>query len=92
VAVGYLRRSTDRQEQSIPDRKKDIERYAVEHGLELARLFVDDGASCGRRGSWPTGRRIAVGVDPAPLSASTSLLTVRLRSTRLGVAQSVSSF
>ncbi len=45
VAVGYLRRSTDRQEQSIPDQKKAIERYAAEHGLELARYFVDDAIS-----------------------------------------------
>ena len=28
AAVGYLRRSTDRQEQSIPDQKKAAERYA----------------------------------------------------------------
>ena len=45
VAVGYLRRSTDRQEQSIPDQRKAIERYAAEHGLELARFFVDDAIS-----------------------------------------------
>lgn len=45
VAVGYLRRSTDRQEQSIPDQRKAIERYAAEHDLELARYFVDDAIS-----------------------------------------------
>jgi DNA invertase Pin-like site-specific DNA recombinase len=45
VAVGYLRRSTDRQEQSIPDERKAIERYAAEHDLELARYFVDDAIS-----------------------------------------------
>ena len=45
VAVGYLRRSTDRQEQSIPDQRKAIERYAAEHDLELARFFVDDAIS-----------------------------------------------
>ena len=45
MAVGYLRRSTDRQEQSIPDQRKAIERYAAEHGLELARFFVDDAIS-----------------------------------------------
>ena len=27
-AVGYLRRSTDRQEQSIPDQKKAVEAFA----------------------------------------------------------------
>ena len=41
VAVGYLRRSTDRQEQSIPDQRKAIERYAAEHDFELTRFFVD---------------------------------------------------
>ena len=45
VAVGYLRRSTDRQEQSIPDQRKAIERYAAKHGLELAQFFVDDAIS-----------------------------------------------
>ena len=45
VAVGYLRRSTDRQEQSIPDQRKAIERYAAEQDLELARFFVDDAIS-----------------------------------------------
>ena len=52
VAVGYLRRSTDRQEQSIPDQKKSIERYADENGFELAKFFVDDaisGTSADRR-------------------------------------------
>ncbi len=45
VAVGYLRRSTDRQEQSIPDQRKAIENYAAEHGLRLDRLFIDDAIS-----------------------------------------------
>jgi hypothetical protein len=45
VAVGYLRRSTNRQEQSIPDPRKAIERYAAEHGLELTRFFIDDAIS-----------------------------------------------
>ena len=34
-AVGYVRRSTDRQEQSIPDQKRAIEQYAAEHSLWL---------------------------------------------------------
>ncbi len=34
-AVGYLRRSTDRQEHSIPDQKKAIEAYAGEHAMRL---------------------------------------------------------
>ena len=44
-AVGYVRRSTDRQEQSIPDQKKALEQYAAEHGLRLAKFYVDDAIS-----------------------------------------------
>jgi DNA invertase Pin-like site-specific DNA recombinase len=43
--VGYLRRSTDRQEQSIPDQRAAVERYADEHGLALVRCYVDDAIS-----------------------------------------------
>ncbi|HUT74250.1 MAG TPA: recombinase family protein [Armatimonadota bacterium] len=39
-AVGYLRRSTDRQEQSIPDQRKAIERYAAEHGFEVMSFYT----------------------------------------------------
>lgn len=45
TAVGYLRRSTDRQEQSIPDQKRAIERYAAENGLRLLRFYTDDAIS-----------------------------------------------
>jgi DNA invertase Pin-like site-specific DNA recombinase len=45
VAVGYLRRSTDRQEQSIPDQQRAIEGYCAEMGLRLQRCFVDDAIS-----------------------------------------------
>jgi hypothetical protein len=31
--VGYLRCSTDRQEQSIPDQQKAIEKYATKQGF-----------------------------------------------------------
>jgi DNA invertase Pin-like site-specific DNA recombinase len=44
-AVGYLRRSTDRQEQSIPDQQRAVERYCAEHGLTLQRCYVDDAIS-----------------------------------------------
>ncbi|MCH8151387.1 MAG: recombinase family protein, partial [Planctomycetes bacterium] len=44
-AVGYVRRSTDRQEQSIPDQKRAIEKYSAEHGLRLLRYYVDDAIS-----------------------------------------------
>ncbi len=45
LAVGYLRRSTDRQEQSIPDQQKAIERYAEEHGFRVLRFYTDDAIS-----------------------------------------------
>ena len=44
-AVGYLRRSTDRQEQSIGDQRKAILRYAEEHGYEIVQWYVDDAIS-----------------------------------------------
>jgi DNA invertase Pin-like site-specific DNA recombinase len=45
IAVGYLRRSTDRQEQSIPDQRRAIEAFAVTHGLRLVRFYTDDAIS-----------------------------------------------
>ncbi|MCH7545267.1 MAG: recombinase family protein [Planctomycetes bacterium] len=53
VAVGYLRRSTDRQEQSIPDQKAAIEAYAEEHGFRVHRYYTDDAVS----GTSTVGRR-----------------------------------
>jgi DNA invertase Pin-like site-specific DNA recombinase len=44
-AVAYLRRSTDRQEQSIGDQRKAIERYADEHGFQILDFYVDDAIS-----------------------------------------------
>ncbi len=44
-AVGYLRRSTDRQEQSIPDQRKAIDAYAALHGLRLVHFYTDDAIS-----------------------------------------------
>ena len=44
-AAGYVRRSTDRQEQSIPDQKKALELYAVEHNLILVKFYIDDAIS-----------------------------------------------
>jgi DNA invertase Pin-like site-specific DNA recombinase len=52
-AVGYVRRSTDRQEQSIPDQKKAIETYAAEHGFRVVKFYVDDAIS----GTSTLGRR-----------------------------------
>ena len=52
-AVGYVRRSTDRQEQSIPDQKSALEAYSAEHGLRLGKFYVDDAVS----GTSSVGRR-----------------------------------
>ena len=42
AAIGYVRRSTDRQEQSIPDQKKAIEKYTDDHELRLLLFYLDD--------------------------------------------------
>jgi hypothetical protein len=42
AAVGYARRSTDRQEQSIGDQKRTVENWAEADGLELLDWYVDD--------------------------------------------------
>ena len=40
-AVGYVRRSTDRQEQSIGDQKKAITEYITENGFRLVKFLVN---------------------------------------------------
>ena len=44
-AVGYLRRSTEKQEASIRDQKSAIEKYAFEKGYRIVRWYIDDGIS-----------------------------------------------
>lgn len=44
-AAMYLRRSTDRQEKSLEDQRREIERYAAENGFVIVAEFVDDGVS-----------------------------------------------
>ena len=44
-AIGYLRRSTDRQEQSIGDQRRVIEAYAVNNGYDLLNYYTDDAIS-----------------------------------------------
>ena len=45
VAAGYLRRSTDRQEQSLDDQRQAIEIYAEREGFSVVKWFVDDAIS-----------------------------------------------
>jgi len=44
-AVGYLRRSTQKQEKSLEDQRAEVERYAREHGYSVLRWYQDDGIS-----------------------------------------------
>ncbi len=44
-AVGYVRRSTDKQEKSLDDQRAEIIRYAEKHGYEIVRWYVDDAIS-----------------------------------------------
>jgi DNA invertase Pin-like site-specific DNA recombinase len=44
-AVAYVRRSTDRQDQSIGDQRRAIEMYAAQHGFEIVRWHEDDAIS-----------------------------------------------
>lgn len=43
--VGYVRRSTQKQEKSLADQRREIERYAARHGYTILRWFEDDGIS-----------------------------------------------
>jgi DNA invertase Pin-like site-specific DNA recombinase len=45
LAAAYLRRSTDRQLQSIPDQRTAVERFARENGYRLVAEYVDDAIS-----------------------------------------------
>ncbi len=44
-AVAYLRRSTDKQEQSLGDQRLEVSRYAEERGYQIIREYVDDAIS-----------------------------------------------
>ncbi len=44
-AVGYLRRSSDKQEASLPQQREALERYAKEHGYKIIRWYIDDAIS-----------------------------------------------
>jgi len=45
AAAGYLRRSTDRQEQSLGDQREAIESYAQREGFKVFEWYVDDAIS-----------------------------------------------
>jgi DNA invertase Pin-like site-specific DNA recombinase len=60
-AVAYVRRSTDRQDQSIGDQRRAIESYAAKEGFEIVQWYEDDAIS----GTSVDGRRAfkQMGID-----------------------------
>ena len=44
-AVAYLRRSTDRQEQSLDDQRRAIDSYGATHDFEITEWYEDDAIS-----------------------------------------------
>ncbi len=44
-AVAYLRRSTNRQERSLEDQRREIETYAKQNGYDILRWYTDSGIS-----------------------------------------------
>ncbi len=71
AAIGYVRRSTDRQEQSIPDQKKAIEEYSDENDLRLLRFRAPNSCchDCVRAHVVGVGTRDTHGI-PARVTAS----------------------
>ncbi|QDU44574.1 hypothetical protein Mal52_30580 [Symmachiella dynata] len=45
LAVAYLRMSSDKQTESIPEQRKSINRYAAEHGYRIVAEYSDVGIS-----------------------------------------------
>jgi site-specific DNA recombinase len=44
-AVGYLRRSTVKQELSIDGQRDEVEKFAKQNGFKIVRWYIDDGIS-----------------------------------------------
>ena len=47
-AVGYIRMSSDKQEASPQQQRKEIETYAAEHGYRIIDWYIDEGISGSR--------------------------------------------
>ena len=45
AAVAYYRMSTDKQDSSIPEQRKSVERWAKENGYKIIREYIDEGIS-----------------------------------------------
>jgi len=63
TAVGYARRSTDKQEQSIADQQDAIQRYCDEHGLALSRWYIDDAISGTKAGNRPAFQELIAAAE-----------------------------
>ena len=57
-AVAYLRRSTDKQEQSLGDQRSEIARFANERGYDMVGEYVDDAISGTSASKRPGFRRM----------------------------------
>ena len=57
-AVGYLRRSTDLQPQSIADQRNEIRRWAERNGYEVIEEYIDDAVSGTSADSRPAFQRM----------------------------------
>ena len=44
-AIGYVRRSTDRQEESLAQQREQLQAYAASHGMQLVAVYEDDAIS-----------------------------------------------
>ena len=56
--MAYLRRSTDKQEQSLDDQRTEVMRYADENGYEVVDEYVDDAVSGTSAAARPAFRRM----------------------------------
>src|SRR3954470_7565060 len=43
--IGYVRRSTDKQEMSLEQQRSKLEQFATARGWQLVRVFTDDAIS-----------------------------------------------
>jgi DNA invertase Pin-like site-specific DNA recombinase len=73
-AATYLRRSTDRQEKSLDDQRRELKRHAEEHDFHIVAEFVDDGVS-GTSGETRKGFLAMVNAAKAPGCRWKHLLT-----------------
>jgi hypothetical protein len=51
-AIGYVRRSTNRQEESLEQQREKLEAFAQARGWELVQVYADDAIS-GSQMQWP---------------------------------------